>query len=272
VVQQASIQKSEAEKYRPFLIAEEAKIKHKKESVAMTLAEVGPIVEAAKANVKSISKGNLDELRSYKMAPAPVIDVFTALLRLMGQYDNSWSAIRKFLGQRSIIDEIVDFDAGSVPPETRIDVEKYIKTHAKSFEKSVIYHVSQAAGPLAEYVKAVVKLAETLNKIAPLQNELDEVEEKLIDSREKLAECEQKVKTLDAKVNQYKLEFNKMTSEAQGLSAKLKKAEDTLSKAENLLSKLSEEKGRWKTQLEEIETQFTNLPIDSLLAAAFCTY
>jgi predicted nucleic acid-binding Zn-ribbon protein len=63
-----------------------------------------------------------------------------------------------------------------------------------------------------------------------------------------------------------------MTSEAQGLSAKLKKAEDTLSKAENLLSKLSEEKGRWKTQLEEIETQFTNLPIDSLLAAAFCTY
>lgn len=129
------------------------------------------------------------------MAPGPVIDVFTALLRLMGQFDNSWSAIRKFLGQRSIIEEILDFDAGSVSKETRIDVEKYIKSHEKSFEKQTIYHVSQAAGPLAEYVKAVVKLAETMNKIAPLQQELNAVEFKLKDSRERLEECEQKVKT-----------------------------------------------------------------------------
>lgn len=51
VVQQASIQKSEAEKLRPFLVEEEAKIKDKKELVKVQLSEIEPIMAAAKANM-----------------------------------------------------------------------------------------------------------------------------------------------------------------------------------------------------------------------------
>ena len=271
-VEEASIQKSEAEKLKKFLSAEESKIKDKKTTVTDQLAQITPLIESAKASVKSISKTNLDELKSYKMAPGPVIDVFTALLRLMGQYDNSWSAIKKFQGQRSIIEQILEFDAREVKTENRIDVEKWIKSHEKSFEKATIYHVSQAAGPLADYVKAMVKLSEIMNKISPLENELKAVEEKLTDSRTRLIECEEKVVKQDKNVNEYKIQFSRMTSEVQGLQKSYDKVKDTLLRAGNLLEKLVDERHRWKDQLENIEKEFMNLPIDSQLCAGFSTY
>jgi dynein heavy chain 2 len=41
-------------------------------------------------------------------------------------------------------------------------------THARSFEKNVIYNSSAAAGPLAEWVKAVVQYSKVYEKVAPL--------------------------------------------------------------------------------------------------------
>lgn len=49
-----------------------------------------------------------------------------AVLRVFGNMDTSWNSMKKFLGQRAIIESIIDFDPRSVTPEIRRDVNNII--------------------------------------------------------------------------------------------------------------------------------------------------
>lgn len=66
-----------------------------------------------------------------------------------------------------------------ITPDIRSEVEEVLTKYSNSFEKQVIYRASLAAGPLAEWVKAVLKYATVLEKIAPLENELSKLFKKL---------------------------------------------------------------------------------------------
>jgi hypothetical protein len=44
-----------------------------------------------------------------------------------------------------------------------------IQAHLK---KAAIYRVSQAAGPVADYIKALIQLGETYDKIRPYEDQL----------------------------------------------------------------------------------------------------
>ena len=52
----------------------------------------------------------------------------------------------------------------------------------------------------------------------------------------------------------------------------LEKAEETVAAARNLLDKLGGEKGRWVSQDKSLEVDLAQLPLNSLLTAAFVTY
>lgn len=62
----------------------------------------------------------------------------------------------------------------------RNEVSNFIKNNPGSFEKASIYRVSQAAGPVADYIKAILQLGETYDKIRPYEEQLRVV---LYDSR-----------------------------------------------------------------------------------------
>lgn len=51
--------------------------------------------------------------------------------------------------------------------------------HYNSFEKAVIYKASMAAGPLGDWVKAILKYSKVLEKIEPLEIKLNKVDEEL---------------------------------------------------------------------------------------------
>lgn len=61
-----------------------------------------------------------------------------------------------------------------------------MREHPASFEKSVIYRVSQAAGPLADWVRATIDYAKVLEKIKPLTDELNKLNKKADASRTRL--------------------------------------------------------------------------------------
>ena len=95
-VEQATLQKSEAEKLRIFLQNEEGKIKGTKIEVERQLAEIEPTVSEARKGIKNVNKNQIGEIVAYTMCPPAIIHVFTALLRLMGDYNDSWSKIKSF--------------------------------------------------------------------------------------------------------------------------------------------------------------------------------
>lgn len=67
----------------------------------------------------------------------------------MGNFDTSWHNMKKFLGSRTVKEEIMNFDAQKIKKELCDDVQKLLARKSGSFDHATIYHVSVAAAPLA---------------------------------------------------------------------------------------------------------------------------
>lgn len=60
--------------------------------------------------------------RSLKMPPEPIADVLGAVLMLLGIRDTSWLSMKKFLGNRGVKEDILNFDARRIDPQLRAKV------------------------------------------------------------------------------------------------------------------------------------------------------
>ena len=90
--------RSEVETLQKKLATEEVKMADRKKQVEKELAEVQPVLEAARAAVGGIKSDNLNEIKSLKMPPEPIRDVLEGVLRIMGNFDTSWISMKRFLG------------------------------------------------------------------------------------------------------------------------------------------------------------------------------
>ncbi|KAH8074196.1 dynein light chain binding protein [Aureococcus anophagefferens] len=162
-----------------------------------------------------IKAEHLNEIRSLKMPPEPIADVLGAVLKLLGISDVSWTSMKKFLGNRGVKDEILNYDARRIGGEMRKDVARLLKQKSTSFDQATITRVSVAAAPLAAWVKANIRYSV----------------------------CEGEIATIDD-ASALKAEFGDKTREAEKLRARLALAEGTLDKAQHLLGKLSGEQAR----------------------------
>ena len=81
-----------------------------------------------------------------------------------------------FLAKRGIKEEIMNFDARRINPETRAAVNALLDKNKKSFDPAAAKRASQAALPLATWVKASVKFSEVLERIQPLETEQEHLQ------------------------------------------------------------------------------------------------
>lgn len=56
------------------------------------------------------------------MPPEPIADVLGAVLMLLGIRDTSWLSMKKFLGNRGVKEDILNFDARRIDPQLRAQV------------------------------------------------------------------------------------------------------------------------------------------------------
>eukprot|EP00842_Homolaphlyctis_polyrhiza_P006526 jgi/Hompol1/6875/HPOL_005105-RA len=251
---------------------EESKMIVRKQAVEKELAEVEPVIRSAKAAVGEIRQESLSEIRSLRAPPPAIRDVLEAVLRLMGVLDMSWNSMKGFLGQRTIKDEIMNFDAHSITKQTREAVAELIRQKKESFEESVIKRVSVAAAPLAIWVKANLQYATVVEKVAPLEQDLQRLTTTLEASRARVQKLKEQLDVVDRKVQDLKEDFGSKTREAESLKASLEKAMGVIQRAQGLLEKLSGEGRRWKLQVDTINKSVTSMPRNGLLAAAFIVY
>lgn len=230
----------------------EEKTHARKKEIEDELAEIQPILDAAKQAVGQIKSDHLNEIRSLNAPPEAIADVLAAVLTLLGVQDLSWLSMKKFLSNRGVKDDILNFDAKRISDELRKTVSKMIKKKAQSFEAANIQRVSAAAAPMAAWVKANIRYSLVIEKIEPLEAELEEEVIKLEQSRHRLEKCEDELKDLDDRVASLKTEFGDRTAEAERLKRNLAIAGTTLDKAEGLIGQLGGEQERWRVQATQL--------------------
>lgn len=271
-LQTASSRRHEVKELQEKLSQAEEDILKDKEKIDAELADVQPVLDAAKAAVGQIQSDNLNEIRSFKTPPPPIVDVLSAVLKLLGTRDTSWLSMKKFLGQRGVKDQVLQYDARSMTTSVRAEVEKIVNEKSSSFEPANIQRTSRAAAPLASWVKANIQYSRQLEKVAPLEEKRNRAENELTESRNKLEESEREIAEIDEKVAQLKEDFKVRTSEAEKVRSDLRRTENTLNKAQDLLDKLSGERERWRSTVGRLEESISQLSPRMLLSAAFMTY
>ncbi|KAL0018230.1 hypothetical protein WJX79_009392, partial [Trebouxia sp. C0005] len=241
-MEQASGHRQEAALLKKQLADDQVSINGRKGNVESELAVVAPIIEAARLAVGQIKSDHLNEIRSLKAPPDAIRDVLEGVLKLMGQADTSWNSMKKFLGNRGIKNEIIEYDAHRITPEMRTAVNRLLAQKGASFEQATIFRVSQAAAPLAAWVTANLQYADVLQKVAPLEQELGGLTANYTQSQERIAGCEAQLQQLDEQVVSLKGEFESKKGLEIELKNSLAKAKATLTAASSLLGKLSDVK------------------------------
>ncbi|CAD7696589.1 unnamed protein product [Ostreobium quekettii] len=196
-MEQAAERKQEVENIQKKLAVEEMELSQKRGGVEEELTAVQPLIDQARKAVGQIKPDNINEIRSLKMPPEGIRDVLEGVLLLMGQKDTSWNNMRKFLANKSVKDQIINYDARKITHPMRSKVEKLLQSKAASFEHANIYHVSVAAAPMASWVKANLEFSKVLENVAPLEDKLQGLTASLKASQDRLITCEEDLAALD---------------------------------------------------------------------------
>ncbi|GBG24746.1 Cytoplasmic dynein 2 heavy chain 1 [Hondaea fermentalgiana] len=271
-LQLASKTRKETETLSEDLKRAEEETLARKGKIEEELSEIQPVLESAKQAVGQIKSEHLNELRSLNTPPEPVRDVLSAVLMLLGIRDTSWMSIKRFLGNRGVKEDILNFDTQRITADIRSQVMKLLRSKGSSFERSAIQRVSVAAAPMAAWVKANVRYSLVLDKIKPLEEELSEATHALEAAQQRMGACEDELAEIDERVKELQDNFKRTTREAAQLDAKLQDTEEVLAKAQHLLGMLSGEQERWVEQAETLKRMIGSLPLRILLSAAFVTY
>jgi len=269
---QASERKVEVEQLQKSLGQEEAKLNVRRGEIQAQLADIQPVLNAAREAVGGIKKDNLNEIRAFRMPPAQIHAVLCGVLGLMKQEDTSWQNMKKFLGSPSVKEDILNFDVTNVDAASRQKVQALINKNPDAFNKEKMMRVNVAAAPLASWVHACVRYSAVLESIKPLRQQFEDADRQLAGARNRVKQCEDELKQLDDEVQTLKARFAKTTAEAETLKVALQKTKETLDAAQLLLGKLSGERQRWEGQVVTLTSGLEALTFNSMLAAAFCSY
>ncbi|KAI8908484.1 dynein heavy chain and region D6 of dynein motor-domain-containing protein [Gorgonomyces haynaldii] len=269
---EASEQKKEMEQLSIALKEEEGQMLIRKQAVEKELAEVEPLIRAAKSAVGEIRNESLSEIRSLRAPPPAIRDVLEGVLRLMGNLDMSWNSMKGFLGQRTVKEEIMNFDVRNISKSNRDAVAKLLREKKESFEEAVIKRSSIAAAPLAQWVKANLQYAEVMEKVGPLEQDLQNLTKSLNESKARVEKLKEGLDQVDMKVERLRDDFGQRTREAETIRQDLERAMQVIERSQKLLEKLSGEGSRWHEQAKEIQGKLKLLTRDTMLSAAFMVY
>jgi len=75
--------------------AEREKLEKRKGQIDKELAEIEPMVQEAKSAVGNIKTETLGEIRALRAPPDTIRDILEGVLRVMGNPDTSWLAMKR---------------------------------------------------------------------------------------------------------------------------------------------------------------------------------
>ncbi|KRY49657.1 Cytoplasmic dynein 2 heavy chain 1 [Trichinella britovi] len=251
---------------------ESEQVEEQRKIIDAQLSKIEPLIKQAQEDVGMIRSESLSEIRSLRAPPETIRDILEAVLLFMGIFDCSWASMRNFLSKSGVKEEIINFDARKVSPQTVDRVKELVARKSASFDPKTAKRASIAAAPLASWVTANLKYAEILAKIKPLEQQKYKLQKNLTRVERQMEKICVGLKTSDQRVAQLRERFETLTKEATQIKFDLDNASECLDRAEQLISKLGSEYERWKLQMQEMESDLDKLPYLSLLAAAFITF
>uniref|UniRef100_A0A1B6D8V0 Dynein heavy chain coiled coil stalk domain-containing protein n=1 Tax=Clastoptera arizonana TaxID=38151 RepID=A0A1B6D8V0_9HEMI len=245
---------------------------------------VMPILEEAEANVKSLNKSEISEVRALKHPPAGVVLVLKVIcivknikpVQVAGtgigeKVQDYWTPGRNMLADpTAFLNSLMNFNKENMN-ETLINKLKPFIVDP-DFQESKIITVSKACTSLCKWVHALYNYYFANLKVAPKIVALTEARERLAESELVLSAAKAKMKEVMDKLAILENTLQETLSRKAELEANSKLCEDRLNRAFRLINGLADERERWISTIQNIEAGMDKIVGDILISAGAVAY
>ena len=128
----------------------------------------------------------MNELASLPKPPDAVRIVLSVVIRMFDEVSSDWAVIKNYIKKRDFITNVLNFDPRNISGDKRSGIEKEIQKNQNFFVKETIYRASLAAGPLADWTKAILRYSKVVESIKPLESELNKLMKALEGSKRRV--------------------------------------------------------------------------------------
>ena len=229
-----------------------------------------PALENAVKALKSLTKADITEVKSFQKPPEAVRIVMEAVCTLLGEKE-SWDNAKAVLGKSDFMDRLTGYDKDNIP-DARLKKLRRDYINHELFQVEKVKSVSAAGLGLCLWARAMDVYADVAKEVEPKKMRLNEMKSALAVTTATLKEKQDQLKAVQDKVALLKKTCDETLDEKNRLQEESDRTAQRLVRAEKLTSGLSSEGERWKGNITSLATEKENLIGDCFLACACISY
>uniref|UniRef100_A0A8C9QJ13 Dynein axonemal heavy chain 10 n=1 Tax=Spermophilus dauricus TaxID=99837 RepID=A0A8C9QJ13_SPEDA len=234
------------------------------------LAEVMPILEAAKLELQKLDKSDVTEIRSFAKPPRQVQTVCECILIVKGYKELNWKTAKGMMSDPNFLRSLMELDFDSISQSQVKSIKGLLKTLNTTIEE--MEAVSKAGLGMLKFVEAVMGYCDVFREIKPKREKVARLERNFYLTKRELEKIQNELAAIQRELEALGAKYEAAILEKQKLQEEAEIMERRLIAADKLISGLGSENVRWLKDLEELKHRRVKLLGDCLLCAAFLSY
>ncbi|XP_048641449.1 dynein axonemal heavy chain 10 isoform X3 [Marmota marmota marmota] len=234
------------------------------------LAEVMPILEAAKLELQKLDKSDVTEIRSFAKPPRQVQTVCECILIIKGYKELNWKTAKGMMSDPNFLRSLMELDFDSISQSQVKSIKGLLKTLNTTIEE--MEAVSKAGLGMLKFVEAVMGYCDVFREIKPKREKVARLERNFYLTKRELEKIQNELAAIQRELEALGAKYEAAILEKQKLQEEAEIMERRLIAADKLISGLGSENVRWLKDLEELTHRRVKLLGDCLLCAAFLSY
>ncbi|XP_004753142.1 dynein axonemal heavy chain 10 isoform X1 [Mustela putorius furo] len=241
-----------------------------KAEAEMALAEVMPILEAAKLELQKLDKSDVTEIRSFAKPPKQVQTVCECILIMKGYKELNWKTAKGMMSDPNFLRSLMEIDFDSITQSQVKNIRGLLKTLNTTTEE--MEAVSKAGLGMLKFVEAVMGYCDVFREIKPKREKVARLERNFYLTKRELERIQNELAAIQRELEALGAKYEAAILEKQMLQEEAEIMERRLIAADKLISGLGSENIRWLNDLDELMHRRVKLLGDCLLCAAFLSY
>ncbi|XP_027269695.1 dynein heavy chain 10, axonemal isoform X2 [Cricetulus griseus] len=234
------------------------------------LAEVMPILEAAKLELQKLDKSDVTEIRSFAKPPKQVQTVCECILIIKGYKELNWKTAKGMMSDPNFLRSLMEMDFDSINQGQVKNIKVLLKNLNTTIEE--MEAVSKAGLGMLKFVEAVMGYCDVFREIKPKREKVARLERNFYLTKRELERIQNELSAIQKELEALGAKYEAAILEKQKLQEEAEIMERRLIAADKLISGLGSENVRWLNDLDELMHRRVKLLGDCLLCAAFLSY
>ncbi|NXX13493.1 DYH10 protein, partial [Podargus strigoides] len=241
-----------------------------KAAAETALAEITPILDAAKLELQKLDKSDVTEIRSFAKPPKQVQAVLECVLIMRGYKELNWKTAKGMMSEANFLRSLMEIDFEGITQSQVKSVRGLLKSLNTTFNE--MEQVSRAGLGMLKFVEAVMSFCDVFKEVKPKREKVARLERNYALSKQELTKIKAELATLQDELKALGDKYEEAIREKQQLQEEAEIMQRRLNAADKLIFGLRSENKRWAKELEDYEIRKVQLLGDCLLCAAFLSY